>query len=496
MKSSEKRTNSALSVWQFILLITVVYILGLFISHHTTVFEKIHWSGYKLQMLNENDRWTDSNRFNIGSNSKIQTVRFTVEIDNDEKWQRPIGLMIGGPFSADIYWDNEQIGNKGVAGDTPENEVAGTIDSITFIPAELLTPGLHQIQLRISTQHLLLHDDSVFHYISLAPYRENGRRDLRYYAVPLTILSALVVLSFQSLRIGHNAGNSMHTGLGLFGFSIIVLLLSEVSRAVINYEYPYHELRGIIGWISNVSAGLILMLTCNKVTGSRLSNPMQYLAISVLIASYFFTIKSGDMRLAFEFLILVFAPSVIFLTLLVKGKISYLSTLPLFWLMCVVSNTLSVGLFLDSYQFISSLILIGGAWLWVYVDIGTEIKKDPKQNAVDVFKLRVAGEDKYIPTTDCIALKGEGNYTTLILIDGNTHLHQDGIGAVMDTNPQGFVRVHKSYAVNLNSVSQLRSATGSKYWLELSNHQTIPVSRYRVAELRSLLELQTEFSQI
>ena len=82
-------------------------------------------------------------------------------------------------------------------------------------------------------------------------------------------------------------------------------------------------------------------------------------------------------------------------------------------------------------------------------------------------------------------LKGEGNYTTLLLEDGKTLLHQNGLGAIMETNPAGFVRIHKSYAVNLRWVKQLKTAPGSKYWIELTNGETLPVSRYRVNELRS-----------
>ncbi|MCW8998264.1 MAG: LytTR family transcriptional regulator DNA-binding domain-containing protein, partial [Kangiellaceae bacterium] len=64
-----------------------------------------------------------------------------------------------------------------------------------------------------------------------------------------------------------------------------------------------------------------------------------------------------------------------------------------------------------------------------------------------------------------------------------------GLGAIMKTNPVNFVRVHKSFAVNLKEVETLRSAEGSKYWLEMTNKETIPASRYRVAELRGLLSL-------
>ena len=111
MSSSNKKTKSAMSIWQFALLITMIYIVGLFITHRTTVFEKIYWSGYELQVLGENNTWVDSNRFKIGMSDKVQDIRFSLKIDDAEKWKSPISLMMGGPFSAEVFWDGENIDN-------------------------------------------------------------------------------------------------------------------------------------------------------------------------------------------------------------------------------------------------------------------------------------------------------------------------------------------------------------------------------------------------
>ncbi|MCW9018008.1 MAG: LytTR family transcriptional regulator DNA-binding domain-containing protein, partial [Kangiellaceae bacterium] len=400
-----------------------------------------------------------------------------------------ISLMIGGPFSAEIFWDGENIGNKGAVGDTIEEEAAGPIDFSSFVPSRLLKPGNHQIHLRLSTQHLLARDDSVLHFVWLAPYRQDGQRDLRYYAVPLIILSGLIALSLQSFRIGRSAGNSMHIGLGLFGFCIIVTLMSEVSRAVINYPYHYHELRGLIGWFGNIGAGFALIYTCYRIVDSGFAKILLAAGIALVFASYFVPMNSGDMRLAQDFSLLTLAPSLVFAISLFKKRISYLSTLPIFWLACLTSNILAIGLFLDSFQFIASLILIGGAWVWTYVDCTEQNECQTTEEETQHFKIRSAGEEKTIAVADCYALKGEGNFTSVMLLDGDSVLHQDGLGAIMKTNPVNFVRVHKSFAVNLKEVETLRSAEGSKYWLEMTNKETIPASRYRVAELRGLLSL-------
>lgn len=487
MSNSQIRPKRSLSIWQFIFILSIAYMIGLGISHTTTVMEKVYWSGFDLEELNDQGEWTKGDRFNIGTHNKIQHLRFNVEIDDSEQWQRPIGLMLGGPFSAEVFWDGELIGNKGAVGENKAQEIPGPIDAAIFVPSRLLTPGTHQINMRLSTQHHMTQDYSVFHFIWLTPYREGGTRNLRYYAMPLVILSALVVLSFQSFRIGSNAGNPIHTGLGLFGFCIAVLLMSEISRAIVNYPYHYHELRGLVGWLSNTAAGIALINTCFRMTKRRSHHAVLYGGVLLFVLSYFAPMKSGDLKLALQFLLLASAPALVFTLLLFNRQISYMTTLPLFCMASLVSITVSTGLFLDSFQFYAALVLIGGAWVWVHVDIKEQRAEVQPPEGVEQFYIKSSNGNKTIAVDDCIALKGEGNYTSLMLADGKTELHQDGLGVILASQPKGFVRVHKSYAVNITLAKHLRSATGSKYWLEMTNHQKVPVSRYRVVEIRRLI---------
>ena len=67
-------------------------------------------------------------------------------------------------------------------------------------------------------------------------------------------------------------------------------------------------------------------------------------------------------------------------------------------------------------------------------------------------------------------------------------LHHLRLGEIMDNPPLGFIRVHRSYAVNKSRIKALRAAEGSKYWIELDGADDIPVSRYRVAEIREAMK--------
>ena len=157
--------------------------------------------------------------------------------------------------------------------------------------------------------------------------------------------------------------------------------------------------------------------------------------------------------------------------------------LPMFWAACFWSVQISFGVFLDSYIFLASLILLSSAWFWVYVG---KPQEPPRPGATQLM-IKSRGKEIYVAARDIIYLKAEGNFTELLKTDGSVLLHHLPMGKIMGRPPEGFIRVHRSYVVNRAHVTALRSAEGSKYWLELKGAENIPVSRYRVAEIRSLL---------
>lgn len=101
--------------------------------------------------------------------------------------------------------------------------------------------------------------------------------------------------------------------------------------------------------------------------------------------------------------------------------------------------------------------------------------------------IKSSGKETFVAAKDVIYLKAEGNFTEIHTADGRTFLHQLPIGKLMEDPPNRHIRVHRSYAVNRTGIKALRSAEGSKYWLELNNAEKIPVSRFRVADIRNLL---------
>jgi hypothetical protein len=487
MSSSTIKTKGSMSIWVFLLLITVVYVLGLLISHQVTKTEAVFWSGTQLQVKNKEGEWVNKHRLEVESEPYIQQVRFIVDIDDSDIWRQPISLILGGPFSAQILWDDELIGSKGTIGQTQEREEAGSIDYSVQVPQEKLTQNQHVIHLIVSTAHITIKDNSVLHYVWLAPYRKNGQRDMRYYLIPILISSGLLILSLQSLRIGRSENDVERLGLGIYGLFIVIALLSEAARAGINYPYNYHELRGFVGWCGVIGSALTLNYISYRITHNTLLKAVLCLGVLTVLLIHLIPFQSEDAQLALIFIVFLFAPSVVFVAQLGKKQHTYLSTLPVFCVASALSINLSVGVFLDSFLFVGSLIFVGGAWMWACVAIEIEHQETTADDEVHFLYVLSNGKEHQVAVSDCYALKAEGNYTAVHLQSGESTLHQGGIGAMLETGPSDFLRIHKSYAVNINAISTLKSSTGSKYWVTMKNGQRIPVSRYRVAELRSRL---------
>jgi len=72
--------------------------------------------------------------------------------------------------------------------------------------------------------------------------------------------------------------------------------------------------------------------------------------------------------------------------------------------------------------------------------------------------------------------KSDGSYTTVFMTDGTEHLVSKSIKYFEELLPESyFVRVHKSYMVNLNEIKELiKQGTGE---IILSNERIIPISR-------------------
>lgn len=109
------------------------------------------------------------------------------------------------------------------------------------------------------------------------------------------------------------------------------------------------------------------------------------------------------------------------------------------------------------------------------------------QQQNDRVALNFSGKIKFVDPDDIIYCKSNGSYTEIFFKDSKSEILSKKIKEVEELTNENFFRVHNSYLVNLNYISEYIKADG--HYLLLKNGTTIPVSRTKRYELLKKLNV-------
>jgi len=104
--------------------------------------------------------------------------------------------------------------------------------------------------------------------------------------------------------------------------------------------------------------------------------------------------------------------------------------------------------------------------------------------------IKKLGAIELLPIADIAYIEADAHYSLIHLIDNSeaTALHNKNIEKIMQLLPENFIRVHRSYAVNMNKVQQLLIEAGSQYSIKLIHGQEIPVGRTKYQDVKQYME--------
>lgn len=112
-----------------------------------------------------------------------------------------------------------------------------------------------------------------------------------------------------------------------------------------------------------------------------------------------------------------------------------------------------------------------------------------KSNQMGIKKIAIASTEGFeiIDTADIIMLEADGSYTRFFLKDQSELLSSTGIGEYEDMlNEQVFMRIHKSYIVNLNEIKKYIRGDGGS--VILSNNKEAFVSKRKKDQLIAIFK--------
>ncbi len=110
--------------------------------------------------------------------------------------------------------------------------------------------------------------------------------------------------------------------------------------------------------------------------------------------------------------------------------------------------------------------------------------KDVSDTAIKYLAIKKRGKQSLIKVENIIYIKGAGIYTELFLQNGTKEIHNKSLENLRALLPDSFERIHKSYLVEMRNAKQIIIEPGSKYSLEISNGEQLPIGRTRYKNLQ------------
>jgi len=112
-------------------------------------------------------------------------------------------------------------------------------------------------------------------------------------------------------------------------------------------------------------------------------------------------------------------------------------------------------------------------------------KKETSTSELKFVAIKKGKAITLIPIKDLIYAKAEGHYSYLFLNQNKKELSDHSLEKLELLLPNTFVRIHRSYIVNLDFCRNIRRHPGSKYEVELSSGTLLPIGRSRLKELQA-----------
>ena len=393
----------------------------------------------------------------------------------------PMEVRMSGPFSAAVFFNGVEIGDKGVPGATRGEERAGPIDARIALPAALMQPTGNRLALHLSSHRAGYVPHTLIQSLAIEPYSADARRSLRYY-MPLNLLGSallalMIAIMLRSRAVGDRRGFWLMAAIA----GLLLALLGEVSRALINYSYEWHQPRQavILAGLSVFGGALLRYSQC------RWSGPSgakrTWLVVSALAVTTAIVAMTGyDGKSIVASAVLLMSTA----TWMIWYGDSNARWLAGGLLVMVAFAGWQSGDYLDRSVYALALALLA---LPAIRHPGLWLPERPSAASPSRLRLQATGRLTVLETSDVTFLKACGNYTEVHTQTGGQHLDNRNLRAVLESIPGRFFRLHRSHAVNLEHGLAIVATAGSRYRLQLKTGGEIPVSRDKVSELRTRL---------
>lgn len=136
--------------------------------------------------------------------------------------------------------------------------------------------------------------------------------------------------------------------------------------------------------------------------------------------------------------------------------------------------------FLYEYRkdLIAYIVIAGIFWLFAAPPSRAPRSEAPPPMPRRLFDIVEGNRVLRVPLAEIAALCAAGNYVEFLLTDGRRPLMRGSLAEIHEAiGPEHFVRTHRSWAVNLDHVRELRPAGSGDFQIALDEGTVVPLSR-------------------
>ena len=421
----------------------------------------------------------------------------------------PLGLFVSAKAASTLYLNGKFVGHNGVPAFAVADEVPGVMDSVFYLSDGLVHAGRNELIAQLSGHSGYLKLTQPIHLIAIGPYTDATNYILRGYLPSFLPLGVLIVgaLYFGILALRRRLeGSASESGMllvPLVAFFAACQLVAEVSRGLVAYPYPFHDIRLVLILLFALASGFCLLLHATNSFVGRHKLVVTFMGYGIALIPVL-TTRGFDGKS----IMAIVAPAAVaalvsFYAALwgrTKKAVAYAIVLSLF----SVAVLQVPEQFLDVYYY----YVVAGLVLFLFVQQIRDVMQEAKLRAAErvradrlqlildesqqkqrpaTIKVVQAGKIDLISSDQICFVKGAGDYVELVTADGDTILHGGSLTELEAELPATFLRVHRSYIVNTVFVQALERDSSGSGTLALTNGAAVPVSRRILPKVRKAL---------
>jgi DNA-binding LytR/AlgR family response regulator len=398
----------------------------------------------------------------------------------------PMAVEIDAMASAVVRWNGVVIGENGVPGATRVREVPGLYSVSLTVPPALVRLGDNHVSILLSSHHLWLPIGQPIHRIAIGPRHDAKAYTLLHYLPTLVTLAlpagALLVLA--ALLIVGRIGRPALPAIAVLA-AIIAQGLIEISKLAISYTYPWHLARLVSLTGLTAVVGLLLVGIASRLL-MRSGTKIVLAGTAVAMGAASLIVGGADRQSLVVFEIAMLVAAAIATPMAFRRDRRAL-------LLVLIATALSVWAHAAGSDFLDAGYYVAAAGAAVALSVAAILRPLSTMDVPVVacaveptVTLRDGARDHVVAPSQLAFLKADDDYCCLHMDDGREVMVTMTLKAVLALLTSDFVRIHRSYAINVRYLRGTRAGANGRL-AELSGGTVLPIGRAYASDLKALL---------